>query len=347
MSKQGHQPERFAKFIELKDGSGFTLSGATRVYKYDKYGGWFDEYGNYYDQDGNAEDPHSDAPYSDDERSPPRSDDDEDEYEKEFGRPVDYEEDEQDLAHVRILEKVATNMQALNAYPSSGAFRVHFRNLSFYSKREDVFNWARSKVPGVVNLVFFNNERGQFNSKGYFVVENLLAGEQLLRLEGERLSDREINFQLEDVEEFLLSPLQASEQVCDFGAKKYLKKEEPAVVKAPVFMPPPVEKKVAVKPAKVEEKPLPAKQEEKKQEKKEEKKDDLNEFHSYTFLKKAFPKKSSFKEWLTSHGIAAEDYNAVEKIAGNEDYAKIVMKKKIYQALNNTNFNGEKIVFRP
>lgn len=79
MSKQGHQPERFDAFTELKDGSGFTIAGCKHVFKYDKHGGWFDEYGNYYDRDGNPEDPPSDGPYSDqDEHSSCKSDAEED-----------------------------------------------------------------------------------------------------------------------------------------------------------------------------------------------------------------------------------------------------------------------------
>jgi hypothetical protein len=70
-------------------------------------------------------------------------------------------------------------------------------------------------------------------------------------------------------------------------------------------------------------------------------------FATYTFKKKAFPKKSSFKDWLTEHKYTEGDYQAVEKIIGNEDFAQITMKNKIYIALNNTAYNGEKIVFTP
>ena len=55
------------------------------------------------------------------------------------------------------------------------------------------------------------------------------------------------------------------------------------------------------KEEKKEEKKVEKKEEKKevkKEEKKEEKKVNLEEFASYTFLKKAFPKKSSFKDWL-------------------------------------------------
>jgi hypothetical protein len=80
MSRRGPQPERFNRFVKLRDGSGFTIPGSSHVFKFDRYGGWFDEYANYYDQDGNPEDPPSDDPRSDDDHSLSRSDDGEDEY---------------------------------------------------------------------------------------------------------------------------------------------------------------------------------------------------------------------------------------------------------------------------
>lgn len=65
------------------------------------------------------------------------------------------------------------------------------------------------------------------------------------------------------------------------------------------------------KEEKKEEKKVEKKEEKKevkKEEKKEEKKVNLEEFASYTFLKKAFPKKSSFKDWLGQHNISSEDF---------------------------------------
>lgn len=95
MPTQGHQPERFDKYVELKDGTGFTIPGSNHVYKFDRYGGWFDEYGNYYDRDGNPEDPPSDSDCSDNEHSRSRSlsGDEYDEFEKEFGGPSNYYEE--------------------------------------------------------------------------------------------------------------------------------------------------------------------------------------------------------------------------------------------------------------
>lgn len=65
MSRRAPQPGRFDHFIELKDGSGFTIPNCSFVFKYEQYGGWFDEHGNYYDRDGRPEDP----PSSEDSRS--------------------------------------------------------------------------------------------------------------------------------------------------------------------------------------------------------------------------------------------------------------------------------------
>lgn len=48
----GHQPKRFEEYIELEDGTGFTLKGSEHVFLYDQYGGWKDEYGNYYNENG-------------------------------------------------------------------------------------------------------------------------------------------------------------------------------------------------------------------------------------------------------------------------------------------------------
>ncbi len=53
----GHQPKRFEEYVELEDGSGFTLKGSEHVFLYDKYGGWKDEYGNYYNENGEPADP--------------------------------------------------------------------------------------------------------------------------------------------------------------------------------------------------------------------------------------------------------------------------------------------------
>jgi hypothetical protein len=72
-------------------------------------------------------------------------------------------------------------MEELNLYPSTGPFRVHFKNVGYFSKREEVFNWFKAKVPGVLNLIFFNNEKG-FNGRGYFIVDNIKSGEQLIKL---------------------------------------------------------------------------------------------------------------------------------------------------------------------
>lgn len=156
MSKQAHQPARFDVFTELKDKSGFTIPGCSHVFKYDRYGGWFDEYSNYYDTNGNPEDPPSDDAYSDDGSKSHHSSDVDDEYEREFGRPKDYDDEEDDPSSIH-LEKIAANMEELRLYPSNGPFRVHFKNLGYFSKREEVFNWYQNKVPDILNLIFFNN----------------------------------------------------------------------------------------------------------------------------------------------------------------------------------------------
>lgn len=56
--------------------------------------------------------------------------------------------------------------------------------------------------------------------------------------------------------------------------------------------------------------------------------------------------KSSFKEWIDSHKFDHEkDIKRVEKIEGDESYAWVTMKKKVCDKLNDTFYNGKKIVF--
>ena len=50
---------------------------------------------------------------------------------------------------------------------------------------------------------------------------------------------------------------------------------------------------------------------------------------------------------MKQHKYTENDIKEVEKIVGNEDFAKITMKNKVYLHLNNTEYNGEKIVFTP
>ena len=116
--------------------------------------------------------------------------------------------------------------------------------------------------------------------------------------------------------------------------KKYVNKGSP--VKS--------ESKVEEKPEKIEEKPAKIEQSPKKEEKSE----NGQEFASFKFLKKSFPKKSSFKEWVLENKFDhEEDVKSVEKIEGNQDYALVTMKMKIFNKLNETFYNGTKIVFEP
>lgn len=81
-------------------------------------------------------------------------------------------------------EKIAANLAVLNSYPAGRHLRVNFRNVAYISKRQDVFNYFKSKVGGILNVIFLENEKRQFNGNGYFVVEDIRAGEKLIRLEG-------------------------------------------------------------------------------------------------------------------------------------------------------------------
>ena len=110
----------------------------------------------------------------------------------------------------------------MNNYPA-GALRVHFRNLPYFSKRNEVFDYFKAKVAGVLNVICLVNEKQQFTGNGYFVVEDMRSGESLLRLEGEKYNSREVSFTLEDVEEFLLDPITNEELFPDFLNKKNTK----------------------------------------------------------------------------------------------------------------------------
>lgn len=70
---------------------------------------------------------------------------------------MEYEEDEVDTAHIKNLERIATNISTLQSYPAKTPLRVHFRNVAYISKREEVFAWAKSRVQGLLNLVFSFN----------------------------------------------------------------------------------------------------------------------------------------------------------------------------------------------
>jgi hypothetical protein len=153
--------------------------------------------------------------------------------------------------------------------------------------------------------------------------------------------------------------LKSDETKCDFATKntkQYVKKSEPKVeqkvetklpstnppINAPTFVP------AEVKPA-IASKTQPANPVAKEQAKSDASKQEESPeaFVTYTFLKKAFPKKTSFKDWLTANKFDSSDYQTVEKIAGREDYAKITMKRKVFLALNGATYNGEKIEFVP
>lgn len=75
-------------------------------------------------------------------------------------------------------------MATLGSYPAGLPFRINFRNIAFTSKKPEVYNYFHSKVPGILNVVCFENERHQFNGTGYFVVDGIKAGEELIKLEG-------------------------------------------------------------------------------------------------------------------------------------------------------------------
>ena len=120
--------------------------------------------------------------------------------------------------------------------------------------------------------------------------------------------------------------------------KKYITKGKPAQKEEE-------KKEVAQKssPKKEEKKEVVA---EKKEETKPTVQVNPDEFRTYRFLKTAFPQKSSFKEWLVDSKFDHQEViKSVEKIPGNESYALVTMKVKVYNKLNENYYNGVKIVF--
>lgn len=70
---------------------------------------------------------------------------------------MEYEDDGVDSAHIKNLERIAANITTLQAYPANTPLRVHFRNVPYISKREEVLAWAKSRVQGLLNLIFSFN----------------------------------------------------------------------------------------------------------------------------------------------------------------------------------------------
>lgn len=70
----------------------------------------------------------------------------------------------------------------LSSYPAGKPLRVNFRNVPYISKRQEVFNYFKSKVGGILNVIFLENDKRQFNGNGYFIIEDIKAAEQLIKL---------------------------------------------------------------------------------------------------------------------------------------------------------------------
>jgi hypothetical protein len=62
--------------------------------------------------------------------------------------------------------------------------RVHFKNVNYFCKKDEIFNYFKNKVAGLVNVIFFQNEDKKFNGSGYFITDGIKSTESLVRLEG-------------------------------------------------------------------------------------------------------------------------------------------------------------------
>lgn len=66
----------------------------------------------------------------------------------------------------------------------------------------------------------------------------------------------------------------------------------------------------------------------------------------YKFEKDIFPKKTSFRNWMTDNGFnAEEDYRNIEKIENDLEkrFAKVEMKESVFSVVNGL-MNGERPV---
>lgn len=100
-----------------------------------------------------------------------------------------------------------------------------------------MFDYFQKKVGGLINVIFLENERRQFNGNGYFVVQDLKAGAELIKLEGEKYNGREVHFSVVEVEEFLQDPLENEELYPDFQkhkSKNYTTKGKSSTVREEV-----------------------------------------------------------------------------------------------------------------
>ena len=59
---------------------------------------------------------------------------------------------------------------------------MNFKNLPYLSRRKEVYEYFKGKSAGVLNVVFSENDKRQFNGSGYFIVEDASSGETLFRL---------------------------------------------------------------------------------------------------------------------------------------------------------------------
>ena len=65
-------------------------------------------------------------------------------------------------------------------------------------------------------MIFNKNERNQNNGEGYFVVADSKAAASLIKLEAEKLTDREVYFTVEDIETNILYPITNEELTPNF-----------------------------------------------------------------------------------------------------------------------------------
>lgn len=118
--------------------------------------------------------------------------------------------DDDDESHeeedTKTLQKISKNMEILSTYPNGKNLRVFFTNMPFKVPPKEVFEIFSKKVKGILNIncTLKNNKR---NGEGHFILEDSTAAEKLIKLEGEKVSDREVYFEVERLEELIMDPI--------------------------------------------------------------------------------------------------------------------------------------------
>ena len=85
--------------------------------------------------------------------------------------------------------------------------RVAFSNMPFKIPPKSIFEAYTAKVDGIVNIDFELDEKYRRNGKGNFIMKDASAAEELVKLENEKVTEREVSFVVETFQELSLYPI--------------------------------------------------------------------------------------------------------------------------------------------